>query len=406
MSRLLIACVPFLVAADWPQHLGPNRDGHSPETGLLRSWPVGGPNVAWQRDVGKGWAGVAVAGDRLVLFHRVGDEEVVACLDPATGNEKWKAGYRATYIDEFEFDNGPRAVPLVAHDKVYTLGPAGELRAWELATGKSVWAKNVNQEYKAPKGFFGLATSPILAGGHVLVNVGAKGAGIVAFDRDTGAEVWKASDEAVSYSSPVTANFGNHEATVFFTRNGLWSLFPSTGHEWYTHPFRPRAHASVNAMTPIVSGDRVFLSTAYDTGAVLLEVRKGKLEVVWEGKDVLDCHYNTPVLVKDHLYGIDGRQETRAARLRCVEWATGKVSWTKDAFGCAALIYADGLLIACPENGDVVLIEPSPDAYKELARHRVLDEPVRALPALAGGRLFVRDGKKLVALEMATKVGR
>jgi outer membrane protein assembly factor BamB len=403
MSRLLIACVPFLVAADWPQHLGPNRDGHSPQTGLLRSWPTGGPNVAWQRDVGKGWAGVAVAGDRLVLFHRVGDEEVVECLDPATGKGKWKAAYRATYIDEFEFDNGPRAVPLIADGKVYTLGPDGDLRAWELTTGKGVWARNVNKQYKAPRGFFGVATSPILAGGHLVVNVGAKGAGIVGFDRATGEEVWKSPDDPVSYSSPVTAKLDNRDHTVFFTRNGLRTVDPSTGHAGHTHPFRPRAHASVNAMTTIVSGDRVFLSTAYDTGAVLLEVRKGKLEVVWEGKDILDCHYNTPVFVKDHLYGIDGRQESRAARLRCVEWATGKVKWTKDAFGCAALIYADGLLIACPENGDVVLIEPSPDGYKELARHRVLDEPVRALPALAGGRLFIRDGKKLVALHVGGK---
>ena len=354
----------------------------------------------WKRDVGKGWSGVTVAGDRLILFHRIGDEEVVECLDPATGKDKWRAVYKATYVDEFQFDDGPRAVPLIAHGRVYTLGPDGDLRAWEMESGKGVWARNVNKDYKAPKGFFGVATSPIMAGGHVLVNVGAKGAGIVAFDRDTGEEVWKNTEEPASYSSPVTANFGNREATLFFTRNGLHSLFPSTGHAWYTHPFRPRAHSSVNAMTPIVSGDRVFLSTAYNTGAVLLEVKKGKLEVVWEGEEILDCHYNTPVLVKEHLYGIDGRQEGGQARLRCVEWNTGKVRWTKDAFGCAALICADNVLIACPENGDVVLIEPSASEYKELARAKVLDAPVRALPALAGGRLFVRDGKKLVALQV------
>jgi outer membrane protein assembly factor BamB len=403
MPRLLLVCVPFLVAADWPEHLGPNRTGHSDETGLLRSWPKEGPKVAWQRDVGKGWAGVAVVGDRLILFHRVGDEEIVECLEPATGKGKWKAESKATYIDEFEFDNGPRAVPLIVYEKVYTLGPDGDLICWELSTGKRLWGRKLNKEYDAPKGFFGVATSPILAGGHVVVNVGAKGAGIVAFDRDSGEEVWKNTDEPVSYSSPVTTNFGNREATLFFTRNGLWSLFASTGHAWYTYPFRPRAHASVNAMTPVVSGDRVFLSTAYDTGAVLLEVRKGKLEVVWEGKDILDCHYNTPVLVKDHLYGIDGRQESRNARLRCVEWATGKVKWTKDGFLCSALIHADGLLLATPENGDVVLIDPSPNGYKELARAKILDEPVRALPALANGRLFVRDGKKLVAVDVGGK---
>jgi hypothetical protein len=145
----------------------------------------------------------------------------------------------------------------------------------------------------------------------------------------------------------------------------------------------------------------VFLSTSYSTGAILLEVKKDKLEEIWQGDRSISSHYNTPVLIKEHLYGIDGRQEGGQAQLRCVEWATGKVKWQEAAFGCAGLIAADGLLIACAENGDVVLIDPSPAGYKELARAKVLDSPVRALPALSNGRLFVRDGKKLVALAVA-----
>jgi outer membrane protein assembly factor BamB len=403
MPRLLLVGLPFLLAADWPQHLGPTRDGHSPETGLLRAWPKDGPAVVWKREVGTGWAGPAVAGDRLILFHRVGDEEVVECLDPATGAGRWKSAYRTAYIDQFEFDNGPRATPLIADGRVFTLGADGALRAWDLATGKELWGRNVNKDYGVPKGFFGVATSPVLAGGKLLVNVGAKGAGVVAFDPGTGKEAWKASDDWVNYSSPVVAKIGGEELAIFFTREGLLAVSPVQGEVKYKHPFRPRAQASVSAMTPIVSGDRVFLSTAYQTGAVLLELKKGKVEEVWQGADILDCHYNTPVLVKDHLYGIDGRQESRAAKLKCVEWATGKVRWSKDGFLCAALIHADGLFLACPENGDVVLFEASPDGYKELGRAAALDEPVRALPALADGRLFARDGKKLVALEVGKK---
>ena len=142
----------------------------------------------------------------------------------------------------------------------------------------------------------------------------------------------------------------------------------------------------------------MFLSTSYGTGAVVLEVKRGKLEDVWMGDKSISSHYPTPVLIKEHLYGIDGRQEGGQAQLRCVEWATGKVLWTEKSFGCAGLIAVDGLLIACVENGDVVLIDPSLAGYKELARAKVLDSPVRALPALSNGRLFVRDGKKLVAL--------
>lgn len=399
MYRLLLAAVPFLVAADWPQHLGPERNGHSTETGLLRTWKDG-PAVLWTKDVGHGWAGAVVAGDRLILFHRVGEDETVECIEPATGKATWKSAYRTRYEDDFRFDDGPRATPLIAGKKIYTFGADGDLRAWDLESGHGLWNRNVNRDYKVQKGFFGAATSPLLAGGKLLLNVGTKGAGVVAFDPETGKEIWKTSDDAVSYSSPVLATLGGEELAVFFTREGLLAVTPDKGDVRHKFPWSSRAHASVNAATPIVSGDRVYISSSYNTGAVVLETKGGKLEEVWQSDDVLSNHYNTPVLVKDHLYGIDGRQEGGQARLRCVEWNTGKVRWTKEAFGCAAIISADGLLIASPENGDVVLIEPSAEEYKELARAHVLDAQVRALPALSGGRLFVRDGKKLVALQV------
>jgi outer membrane protein assembly factor BamB len=190
---------------------------------------------------------------------------------------------------------------------------------------------------------------------------------------------------------------------VFFTRQGLLALKPSNGEIRYQHPWRPRLNASVNAATPIVSGDRIYLSTSYGTGAIVLEAKKGKVESIWEGDKSISNHYNTPVLIKGFLYGVDGRQEGGRASLRCVEWDTGKVRWTKEAFGCAALVYADGLLVATRENGHITLIEPSTEEYKELADAEVLDSPVRALPALANGWLFVRDGKKLVALEVRKK---
>jgi outer membrane protein assembly factor BamB len=398
-----VLLLPCLLGADWPQHLGPTRDGHSPETGLARAWPKDGPAVAWKREVGSGWAGPAVAGDRLILFHRVGDDEVVECLDPALGTGRWASKYHTRYVDDFSFDNGPRATPLIADGRVFTLGADGDLRAWELATGKALWDRNVNKEYGVAKGYFGVASSPLLAAGKLLVNVGAKGAGVVAFDPATGKELWKAADDPVSYASPVLARIGGEELAVFFTRSGLLAVTPNNGEVRLRHPFRPRAQASVSAASPVVAGERIFLSTAYSTGAVLLDVNKGKVEMAWQGENILSCHYNTPLLVKGHLYGIDGRQEGGQASLRCVEWDTGKVKWSKEAFGCAALIHADGLLIACPENGDVVLTEPSPDGYKELARAAVLETPVRALPALANGRLFVRDGKKLLALEVGKK---
>lgn len=400
MRRIILTFLPFLIAADWPQHLGPNRDSHSPETGLLRTWPKTGPTVVWKRDVGSGWAGPVVEGNRLILFHRVGEEEVIECLDSTTGKQLWKSAYKTRYVDDFNFDDGPRATPLIADKRVFTLGADGDLRSWELETGKGIWNRNIIRDYRVPKGFFGAATSPMIADGKLLINVGVKGAGIVAFDSATGREIWKAGDDAVSYSSPVVGKLDGEELAIFFTRQGLLALAPKTGEIRYQYPWRPRINASVNAATPIVSGNRVYLSSSYGTGAIVLEVKKGKLEEIWQGDNIISNHYNTPVLVKDHLYGIDGRQEGGRAQLRCVQWNTGKVHWTKEAFGCASLIVADGIIIACPENGDVVLIEPTADEYKELARASMLDSPVRALPALAGGKLFVRDAKKLVALQI------
>ncbi len=400
MHRTILVLLPFLIAADWPQHLGPNRDGHSPETGLLRTWPKEGPALIWKKDVGRGWAGPAVAGERLILFHRVDNDEVVECLQASTGKPMWKSAYHTRYVDDFNFDNGPRATPLIADRKVYTLGADGDLRAWELESGKPIWNRNIIKDYRVAKGFFGAATSPILADGKLLVNVGVKGASVVAFDPASGKEIWKAGDDGVSYSSPVVGKFGDEELAIFFTRQGLLALVPKTGEIRYRYPWRARINASVNAATPIVSDGRVYISSSYSTGAVVLEAKKGKLDEIWQGDNIISNHYNTPVLVKGNLYGIDGRQEGGQAQLRCVDWKTGKVHWSKEAFGCSSLIAADGLIIACPENGDVVLIEPSATAYKELARASVLDSPVRALPALSGGKLFVRDGKKLVALQV------
>ncbi|HEX3146759.1 MAG TPA: PQQ-binding-like beta-propeller repeat protein [Gemmataceae bacterium] len=400
---LFILTLPGLLGADWPQHLGPTRDGKSPETGLARTWPKAGPPVIWKIDVGSGWAGVAVAGERLILFHRLGDDEVLDCRDPASGKVLWSAKYHARYVDDFRFDDGPRATPLIADGRVYTFGADGDLRAWNLTDGKAIWDRNVNKDYNVAKGYFGSASSPILAGGKLILNVGGKGASIVAFDPATGKEIWKAADDPVSYSSPIMARVGGAELVVFLTRSGLLGVTPDKGEVYLKHPFRPRAQASVSAAAPVVAGDRIFLTTAYSTGAILLNLNKGKLEEVWQGENIMSCQYNTPILIDKHLYGVDGRADVGTATLNCVEWNTGKVKWSKEAFGCAGLIHADNLLIASAQNGDVVLIDPSSDGYQELGRAAFLESPVRALPALSNGRLFIRDAKKLMALDVSKK---
>jgi outer membrane protein assembly factor BamB len=341
-----------------------------------------------------------VVGDTLLLFHRVEDEEILAALEPATGKEKWTAKYRTRYRDDFMFDDGPRATPLVADGKVFTLGANGDLHAWELATGKKLWGKNVRDDYKADKGFFGVACSPIVVGGKLLVNVGGKGAGVVAFEPATGKEVWKATDDPASYSSPTAAEIDGKTAAVFLTRFGLRVLDPANGKVMYELAWRPRLDASVQAATPLVWKDEIFLTVSYSTGAVVARLKGGELTEVWANDKSLSSQYNTPVRVGDYLYGLHGRSDVGTAQLRCVEWKTGNVKWSEANFGVASLVAVDGGLLALSESGDLVRFDASPDGYKERGRSTILTKPTRAAPALADGRFFARDGTKLVCVKL------
>jgi outer membrane protein assembly factor BamB len=382
-------------AGDWPQFLGPDRNGASAETGLLATWPKQGPPVVWQREAGEGYSGPVVAGDWLVLFGRVGDEEVVEGLEAATGKPRWRFAYATGYRDAFGKGNGPRSTPLIAGKQVVTLGAEGRMHCLELETGKKLWEHDLPREYGAGRGFFGVGTSPIAEGDLVLVNAGGRGAGIVAFDRATGREAWKATSDEASYASPVAATLDGTRYVFFFTREGLVALDPRTGAERFRKHWRSRLGASVNAATPLVLDGHVFLTACYGTGAVLLKVRPDGVDEVWQSDEVLSAHYGTPVRQGDFLYGFDGRQE-EGPRLRCVEWKTGKVRWTQEGFGCGSLVLADGRLIVLTEAGDLVSVAAAPDGYRELARANVLAGPCRAQLALANGRLYGRDDQKVV----------
>lgn len=393
---LLLAGLSSALAADWPQLLGPSRNGTSAETGLRASWPNQGPPVLWKREVGEGYSGPVVAGETLVLFHRVGNSEVVEGIDAATGAGRWKFTYPTAYVDGLGKGDGPRATPAIADGRVYTLGAEGRLHCLSLADGKKLWERSLPDDYEMRASFFGIGTSPLVEDGRVLVNVGAKGAGIVAFDAATGKELWRATDQEASYSSPTAATIDGQRYVFFLTREGLVGLGPKDGRVHFTKRWRARINASVNAATPLVIGDRVFLSASYNTGAILLRVRRDGLEELWQGDRSLSNHYNTSLVQDGYLYGIDGRQE-EGARLRCIELATGKVVWSQERFGCASMILAEKRLIALTEDGDLVLVEATPEGYREKARARVLsNSPCRAEIALAGGRLYGRDNRELV----------
>jgi outer membrane protein assembly factor BamB len=336
-----------------------------------------------------------VVGDKFILFHRLDNKEVVECLDANTGNGLWKFPYTTEYVDKYGKGNGPRATPLIAGDRVYTLGADGVLLALDLQAGKKVWHHDLMKEYQLAENFFGIGTSPLVEGDLLLVNVGPPGEGVLAFHKETGKEAWKAKCEPASYSSPVAVTINGTRHVIFFTIGGLVSLDPKTGDVRFSKPWRSRQRSSVTAATPLVIQDRVFISASYGTGAVLLQVHDKDVKEIWKSDEVMSNHYNTCIYKDGYLYGCDGRQEG-GARLRCVELATGKVRWTKEGFGCANMILAEGRLTTLSEDGDLFLLEANPDDYKELARSHVLDKPCRAPLTLANGRLYARDDHKLL----------
>lgn len=383
------------LAGDWPQHLGPARNGFYPDGDF--AWSGGGLKQIWTREVGAGFAAPAVAGGKLFVFHRVGNNEVLEALDPKSGKPVWKGEYATGYRDDFGFDEGPRAAPCVTDGKVYTHGAEGTLTAWDAASGKRVWQRDTMKDFHAPKGYFGAACAPVVFDGRVLLGVGgANGGGIVAFDAASGKTSWQALNDEAGYSSPVVAPLNGQPRAIFFTRTGLAVLDPQTGKVLAQLRWRSRSAASVNAATPLVSGNQIFLTASYGTGAVLLDMSSGQPKEVWSGDDSMSCHYATPVLKDGMLYGYHGRQEM-GAELRCVEWKTGKVRWANEKFGAGSILLVQNRILMVRETGQVVLAETNPGAFKGVAVFKAFETTVRAYPALAGGTLFIRDATNRLA---------
>ena len=399
LAVIVAAAAGHVAAQDWPQFLGPGRDGRYTGPPLAESWPGGGPTRLWSRQVGAGFAGPAVAGGRVVLFHRLGRREVVEALDAGTGDTVWRYDYATSYRDDFGFDEGPRSVPVVHDGRVYTFGAQGQLHAVDLETGAGVWQVDTHARYGVRKGFFGAAGSPLVEDGRVIANVGGRRGGIVAFDAATGDELWTATTHEASYSSPAAGTFGGRRLALVFTRTGLVGLDPASGEVRFENRWRSRLGASVNAATPLVAGDRVFISASYGTGAALLRVDGGTLAEEWSGDDSMTNHYATAVVHDGVLYGYHGRQEYSPS-LRAVDLRSGAVRWSEDRFGAGTVTLAGDLLVVLRESGELMLAEATPEALRPLARARILPGVVRAYPALADGVLYARNTDTLVAVDL------
>jgi outer membrane protein assembly factor BamB len=386
-------------AADWPQFLGPSRNGIYVGAPLNEKWPSTGPRALWRKQIGQGLSGPVVAGKRLILFHRVDDREVVEAFDALTGAPQWRHAYATTYRDDFGFDEGPRAVPVIADGIVFTYGAEGKLHAVDLATGKPLWNVDAMRQFEVAKGFFGAAGSPLVESGKVIANVGGKKAGIVAFDAKTGKVIWTSTTDAASYSSGVAATILGRRYAIFLTREALVALDPADGQVRFRRPWRARQAASVNAATPLVVGNTIFVSAEYGPGAGAFQFDGTKLADLWLSDDVLSNHYATSVFHEGTLYGFHGRQEFGPV-FRAVDLQSGKVLWSTPRFGAGSVTLAGNRLVIVRESGELVIAAASPKSFQQIATAQLLPQTVRAYPAIADGVLYVRNDDTLAAFDL------
>jgi outer membrane protein assembly factor BamB len=386
-------------AADWPQFLGSSRDGTTPDA-ITNGSPE--PGTLWKLRAGSGFAGPAVAQGKAFLFQRRNDEEVLTCVEALTGKVLWEKPSPTDYEDDFGFDNGPRAVPTVVAERVFTLGANGLLLARKIADGTRLWEFDARKEAGASKGFFGFACAPLVVGRWVLLNLGGpSGAGVAAFAADSGKLIWKRTGHEAGYASPTSVMIGPEPTGIFFTREGLVGVEVATGLERFVHPWRARMSASVNAASPLVRGNEIFLTASYGTGAILLAVEGGRLQEVWSGDDSLSAHYATPVRKDDLLFGFHGRQEQGPA-LRCIAWKTGRVKWSEGGFGAGTLALAGDQLVILRESGELVIAPALVSGFKPTGRAQIIGSN-RAAFALADGILFARDKTSWVAVDLRAK---
>lgn len=401
------------VTHDWVSFLGPTHNAVSTETRLSRTVP---PPLVWELPKGTSYTSPAIAGSRLVFVHRIGDEEIVECLHPETGARQWEFRYSTNFEDRYGYNNGPRSSPVIDADRVYTVGAQGQLHCLDLASGKRLWARNIAADYKVPQDFFGTASTPLVEGALLIVNVGAPGGPcVVGLDKTTGRQVWQAGREwGPSYASPVPAVVHGRRRVFVFAggestppTGGLLSIDPSNGRVDFSFPWRSRSYESVNASCPVVFDNKVLVSASYRTGSALLEILPDfSHRVVWRTQE-FGLHWNTAIHRDGFIYGFDGRNEPDAS-LACVDAATGRIVWratpewneTITVGGTrrqqlvstyrGSLLSVDGQFLCLGELGHLVWMDLSPKGYRELSHTWLFAaRETWTLPVLSRGLLYV-----------------
>lgn len=383
-----------LEAGDWPQILGPDRNGIAQNETLPEKFLAGGPKSLWEVPAGEGFSGAAVVGNRAVLFYRQDNSEVVQAVDLQTGESLWKNEFSTDYNGQIIPDEGPRAVPVIVENQVFVYGAAGGMRSLELQTGNILWSQNLLTQFGAREGYFGAGSTPIVVDNLLIVNVGGfrENAGVVAFDRKTGNKVWNSISEHASYSSPVLTKINGKSHLLVTSRLSTFSLDPQTGAVNFSLPFGKRG-PTVNAANPVLLGDKLFLTASYGIGEVFGTIKNDSLDIHWQEKHLLDSQYTTSIVYQNHLFGVDGRQDGGSPVFCCLDPFQPKLTWTKSDLGYATLIRAGDKLLHFNTEGELRLIQANTEKYEELDHAQLFTGTTRALPALSNGLFLARDEK-------------
>jgi outer membrane protein assembly factor BamB len=427
----LFAFVGFTQAGDWPNWLGPNHDGHWNETGIVDKFPTPTATPKWKIEVGMGYSGPAVVGNRVFLTDfvlntgkvtnnpnardKIEGMERILCLDAATGKQIWKDEYKCTY--NISYPTGPRCVPTVADGKVYTMGAEGDLVCLNAETGKRIWAHQLKTDYKTEAPIWGFSGHPLVDGKKLICLVGGQDSAVVAFDKDTGKEIWKALNvKDIGYCSPTIIEAAGARQLLIWHSEALVSLDPESGKTFWSEALKPNYGMSI--MTPRKSGDYLYVGAIFNKG-FLLKLAKDKpaAEVVWRGdREVgLYAKVGTPIVDGEYMYGVDMEGE-----LRCVELATGKRLWStfeptttnkKQNSGSAFLVKNNNRYFIFSETGNLFIAKLTPKGYEEISRTKLLEptnpvfgrDVVWTHPAYANKCVYARNDKELICVDLAAK---
>ncbi len=384
----------------WPNLFGPFRTSHSPENNVLTTWPASGPPEKWRRRIGTGYSAPVVDGDRLIVFHREENQEIVDCLDAETGEPRWRFAWPTAYECRYNYSSGPYSTPTIDQSQVYALGAEGRLYCLAMEDGRKLWERSLAKQYHVEPGMFAVAVSPLVENDRLILNIGGvkTGAGIVAIDKNTGQTLWTATNHGASYASACAATIHGQRYVFVFTRDGLVALDPASGHVWWCIPFSARNPQKENATSPVVSQDMVLVS-AFCAGSLCVQVKEpGDYDVLWQNPTSLDSQYNNLVCADGYLYGFASDNS-----FRCVEIRTGRLCWKwRSRLGAGASLAVDNRFLLWGEKGHLASLDinPTKPLLASITAKPLMAAPCFTAPALHRGLLYLRNEETLLCLDL------